>query len=438
MLHDHAVLLMITIMTMAMMSPAAVHVASSFSLSLSPLSLSPLSLSSSSSADKGTRTGTTTSRTGTTSTRKNSLYSSPSSPCYEYADAAPSSYPFRRFTFAPNNVCINPNIFYCYSNSLHLNNSNSNSNSNSNTNIDNNTNTNNNYANNTLHEKNTLLEFTLKNVPGDGDCMFQAVALATSASMGLGGNDALLRAIANETRNVVAQVLLSSSHHHHDNHNRTGGTGTNNGTDNGTDSAVNNNSGNLHVNGKRIVRVIDLLQSAAKQEHVSPETYIELLRNGTLQGGGPELTVLSNILRRPISIYELLAADDDVEADDDADADADADADVTTNVTTNALSEKDTIYGGQTINATSSITSTRILPPPSLSLPSPSSSKRQRITCVGTFGDLFKDPCSEIPNPAVISGLQPGAYSWHIHVLIVDAGPNEKHACALLPKFCYQ
>ena len=60
-----------------------------------------------------------------------------------------------------------------------------------------------------------------------------------------------------------------------------------------------------------------------------------------------------------------------------------------------------------------------------------------RIKRVGSFGDLFVDRLAEIPEPAVISGLQEGAYSWHIHILVVDSGGGEKHVCALLPKHCY-
>lgn len=183
--------------------------------------------------------------------------------------------------------------------------------------------------------------------------MFLAVALATAASMGLGGNDALLRAIAQETRDVVAQVLGAPD-------------------------------GNLHIEGNRLVRAPDLLLSAAKGEGLSPEQYLERLRKGGnvggLQGGGPELTVLSNVLRRPISIYELDSTAEGLEDD-------------------------------KRLN-------------------------RCRITRVGSFGDRFKDPCLTIPDSAVLSGLQPaGAYSWHLHILVLDVGSGEKHACALLPNF---
>lgn len=257
-------------------------------------------------------------------------------------------FPFRSFSFAPNNVCINPNTFFCDN---HLKSS-----------------TNNESKTNQDEKKSTdqTLEFTMRNVPGDGDCMFLAVALATSTSMGLGANNALLNAVADETRGVVAQILATPK-------------------------------GHLHVDGKRIVKVRTLLMSAAASENVTMEKYIELLKNGTLQGGGPELTVLSNVLRRPISIYELDIDDDGCDIGDN--------------------NQKEISI--QDDESSSSIPS------------------RCKIKCVGTFGDLFKDPCAEIPDPAVISGLLPGAYSWHIHLIILDAGPNEKHACALLPRYCY-
>ena len=225
--------------------------------------------------------------------------------------------PFQRFTFAPNNVCIKPQHFVATKEDV-------------------------------IGEFQNL-EFTMRNVPGEGDCMFLAVALATSTSMGLGGNDALLRSIADETRSVVAQVLSSSD-------------------------------GNFHVEGKRIVRASDLLLSAARKEGLEREAYIKCLREGKLQGGGPELTVLSNVLRRPISIYEL-------EWDE----------------------EK---YQGTVPDMC-------------------------QLKCMGSFGDIFKDPLAEIPNSAVTCGLQQGAYSWHIHILVVDSGAGENHSCALLPKACY-
>mmetsp|Transcript_8355 Transcript_8355/g.12571 ORF Transcript_8355/g.12571 Transcript_8355/m.12571 type:complete len:351 (+) Transcript_8355:118-1170(+) len=285
-------------------------------------------------------------------------------------------YPFRKFCFAPNSVCTNPDTFYCPD--LDLNDD----------------------DNDDTKANTKILEFKMRNVPGDGDCMFLAVALATSTSMGLGGNNALLNAVAKETRSVVAQVLSAPD-------------------------------GHLHVSGNRIVRAVDLLRSAAAGEGLTAVKYIEKLVGGDLQGGGPELTVLSNVLRRPISIYEL-----------DFDGDDEEFGKLVTGTGDNQQCED---YGGvnrnenangnnqmETKTSTSSTGSTKLNGNIDMDIP-----PRCRIKRVGSFGDRFKDPCAEIPNPAVISGLLPGAYSWHIHILVVDAGPNEKHACALLPKECY-
>jgi|AntRauTorckE5430_2_1112549.scaffolds.fasta_scaffold00168_4 hypothetical protein len=227
--------------------------------------------------------------------------------------SAQQTVPFHQFSFAPNNVCIRPSSFYC--------------------------------QNDGKNGTQPNLEFTMRNVPGEGDCMFQAVALAASTSLGLGGNNALLRAVARETREVVAQVLSAK--------------------------------GTLHIEGQRIVRACDLLGSAAKNEQIKEEEYLQLLRNGTLQGGGTELTVLSNVLRRPISIYEL-------------------------------------VWDGVKL---------------SVDVP-----EICAVSHMGSFGDIFLDPLLNIPDHAILSGIQEGAYSWHIHILVVDGGGGEKHACVLLPK----
>lgn len=234
---------------------------------------------------------------------------------------SPATPPFGRFVFAENDVCVKPSVFVCTDSSV---------------------------ANDGDDEPKEVKKFRMRNVPGNGDCMFQAVALCTSTSMGLGGNASLLESISSETRYVVAQILA-------------------------------NPEGVLHVQGKRLVRARDLLRSAATKENLTPAEYIQQLLDHKLQGGGPELTVLSNVLRRPISVYEIM------------------DYDVTSE-------EEDT-------------------------------TESCHIKCVGSFGDYFQDPCSTIPNSAVLStGLQPGAYSWHIHILVVDSGNNQKHACALLPE----
>lgn len=187
--------------------------------------------------------------------------------------------------------------------------------------------------------------------------MFLAVALATAASMGVGGNEVLLRAISRETRDVVATVLASET-------------------------------GSLHITGTRQIGATDLLKQAAAELRVTTDDYLRLLRtegrDGGLYGGGPELTVLSNVLRRPISIYEI-----------------------------------DSPTHGNVSHHQRQLDESTI-----------------RIVRKGVFGEgTFRDPLS--PDNAVLQVSKNsivGAYSWHLHILVVDVTSNEKHACVLFPQ----
>lgn len=230
--------------------------------------------------------------------------------------------------------------------------------------------------------------FVLRNVPGDGDCIFRAVLSSVFISMGMLNPDAaftsneLMSSMVYEMRSVVANFLTSPD-------------------------------GTLYVNNKprkRLVRCRDLLVSAAKSEGLTTEEYLAKLRlpgrMGGLYGGGPELTVLSNILRRPISVYHLEQSQTPADVE---------------NIC--------------------------------------------KIELVGTFGEgLYEDPCNMIPNSVVSNAVfftmnrkskqeptstapmhdktssassstlsSPFKASWHLHILIADASKNEKHACVLLP-----
>jgi hypothetical protein len=174
--------------------------------------------------------------------------------------------------------------------------------------------------------------------------------------------------------------------------------------------------GILYVNNKpvkRVVRCRDLLLSAAKNEGWTTDEYLMRLRQpgrmGGLYGGGPELVTLSNILRRPISIYHL----------------------------------KPPSQHQQTVSSSSDAT------------------KYYELERMGVFGEgLFEDQCQKIPDSVISNAIfftvggrstenqqqgqipfnrgfspisSPLKSSWHLHVLIADAGENEKHASVLLP-----
>jgi hypothetical protein len=271
----------------------------------------------------------------------------PSSRQANVANKIPLS--FRQFKFAPNGVCIYPQYFVEYRDTADGDDGD----------VD--------VNNNKGSQQPTY--FTMRNVPGDGDCMFMAVALSAANSMGLGGNDSLLRAISRETRNIVAQILSST--------------------------------GNLYISPGNVVEASRLLQSAVQQEPSinTAEEYLEALRkegrDGGLYGGGPELAVLSNVLRRPISIFEV----DKQRLRDFIDGQSDENIDNKNDDDNNMES---------------------FLP----------------IVCKGSFGEvIFEDPCiTSIHDSALLSNIQPGAFSWRLHILVLDVSPGEKHACVLMPQ----
>ncbi len=268
--------------------------------------------------------------------------------------------PFRDFKFAPNNVCISPQYFVA-------------------TREDGEETNNQSFNYTDIDNGPDQCYFTMRNVPGDGDCMFLAVALAAATSMGLGGSNQLLQAISQQTRDIVAQVLSAPS-------------------------------GKLFIGpGKdNVVDASRLLRSAVLQEPTTntTEEYLEALRkegrNGGLYGGGPELVALSNILRRPISIYEV----DEQRVQQQLQNHLNGDYKDT-------LSESD--------DGT----------PPKILFP---------IVCKGSFGEgVFEDPhLTSIPDSVILSNMQPGAYSWRLHILVLNSSPTEKHACVLLPQRIYK
>jgi hypothetical protein len=292
--------------------------------------------------------------------------------------------PFSNFCFAPNGVCISPKYFVTELQEEPNNDSN-------------------NTAANAAHSSNSMSNdnqqllydkyFTMRNVPGDGDCMFLAVALAAATSTGLGMSNKMLNNLSRETREIVAQVLSAPS-------------------------------GKLFI-GPDINNIVDasqLLQSAVSQEPTinTTEDYLIALRkegrDGGLYGGGPELAVLSNVLRRPISIYEV---------------------DENSLQQQQQRSNNDECYKN---DRSSSNSSSNDEVSSSSSSSSPSDEFCFPITCKGSFGEgVFDDPClTSIPDSAVISNIQPGAYSWRLHILVLDVSPTERHACVLLPQRIYK
>lgn len=70
----------------------------------------------------------------------------------------------------------------------------------------------------------------------------------------------------------------------------------------------------LFLQGRETLPSGELVQAAAQQYGLSSEEYCQAMEQDCVWGGGPEIVALSNLLRRPIHVYELAAAgagDDD-------------------------------------------------------------------------------------------------------------------------------
>lgn len=61
----------------------------------------------------------------------------------------------------------------------------------------------------------------------------------------------------------------------------------------------------LFLQGNEYLRTHELLNIAASQYGITGEQYCEAMKKNGVWGGGPEIVALSNYLRRPIHIYEL-------------------------------------------------------------------------------------------------------------------------------------
>lgn len=63
----------------------------------------------------------------------------------------------------------------------------------------------------------------------------------------------------------------------------------------------------LFLQGNEYLRTHELLNIAASQYGITGEQYCDAMKKSGVWGGGPEIVALSNYLRRPIHIYELIS-----------------------------------------------------------------------------------------------------------------------------------
>eukprot|EP00538_Stauroneis_constricta_P008961 CAMPEP_0119549364 /NCGR_PEP_ID=MMETSP1352-20130426/3080_1 /TAXON_ID=265584 /ORGANISM="Stauroneis constricta, Strain CCMP1120" /LENGTH=379 /DNA_ID=CAMNT_0007594897 /DNA_START=77 /DNA_END=1213 /DNA_ORIENTATION=- len=220
--------------------------------------------------------------------------------------------------------------------------------------------------------------FTMTNVLGDGDCVFRTIQLGIQKQQQLSQSNSHNNnapSSSQQLRQMVADVFEHSSP-----------------------------KSTLFVSGQNIVTVQKLLHSAAASEGVLPQQYLQMLRTpgaaGGLYAGGPELTVLSNILQAPIHVYECV-----------------------TNAPSLSSQEQQQQPTVQFKILDGAAPSTDEL------------TTSCSIQNVGTFGDKFRNSqfASKIPNWALDGQQQQQQQHDAIHILMLNTSQNEKHACLLMP-----
>lgn len=130
-----------------------------------------------------------------------------------------------------------------------------------------------------LEETSEFLMCRVRQVPGDGNCLFHSV----SACLSMAENRTHID-MRNTTHLRRASAFLREQ---------------------AVDFLQKHPRRLLFLQGKESWPARDLLEAAASQFNISGEEYCHLMKQDAYWGGGPEIVALSNFLCRPIHVYKL-------------------------------------------------------------------------------------------------------------------------------------
>lgn len=141
----------------------------------------------------------------------------------------------------------------------------------------------------------------VRQVPGDGDCLFHAVAVSLSliecgSHPRMDGPECLreLREASGRLRRMAVECLRScNSESIHPSSKRR--------------KHSKKRYRRLFIQGCESMATSRLLATAAAQYGISSREYCDLMEQDSYWGGGPEIVALVNVLKRPIHVYELVA-----------------------------------------------------------------------------------------------------------------------------------
>lgn len=152
----------------------------------------------------------------------------------------------------------------------------------------------------------------IRQVPGDGCCLFHAVAISLNLIQGgrhLRMNDATslreLKIMSRSLRRMAVRCLRSCNNDLRNNNK----SAISSDDDKSSISHANTNNKRyrrLFIQGCETMATNQLLNDVSIQYGITPEEYCNLMEQDSYWGGGPEIVALCNVLERPIHVYELV------------------------------------------------------------------------------------------------------------------------------------
>ena len=153
----------------------------------------------------------------------------------------------------------------------------------------------------------------IRQVPGDGCCLFHAVAISLNAIQErrhLRMNDATslreLKIMSRSLRHMAVRCLRSCNNDLRNNNNK---SAISSDDDKSSISIANTNNKRyrrLFIQGCETMATNQLLNDVSIQYGITPEEYCNLMEQDSYWGGGPEIVALCNVLEIPIHVYELV------------------------------------------------------------------------------------------------------------------------------------
>ena len=145
----------------------------------------------------------------------------------------------------------------------------------------------------------------IRQVPGDGDCLFHALTISLSFTedghlMRLDTQQGLqdLKESSRKLRRMAVECLSSCTKSQQRRRNPS-----------------TKRYKRLFIQGSDSMKTSQLLSTASSQYGISPEEYCELMMKDSYWGGGPEIVALCAVLRRPIHVYELVPLVNDTDGE---------------------------------------------------------------------------------------------------------------------------